>query len=384
MKKIAAVAGYLVRYPLGGHVFAQLQFLVGLQKLGFDVVFIEHFGWPNSCYDASANAMTDDPAYGLAQIQKIFGKFGVQKWCFVDARGAFHGLSRDEVKQICRDATALISIASVTWLDEFYECKTRAFIDTDPAFTQFRMPPKPSASCAGYASPHDFQFHFTYGERIGKSDCPIPTRELKWQPTRQPIVLDLVIPRFAPDAKFFTTVMSWTSYGSVEFGGEAYGQKDVELLKLLDLPQKIGPIFEIALGGPNAPAEKLRAAGWKISSALDATVSVDSYLDYIGNSRGEFSVAKNGYVKTRSGWFSDRTAAYLAMGKPAIVQDTGFSEILPCGDGLFAFQTADDVAKSVEKINADYENQCRAARKIAEKFFDSDKILGNLVRFCGI
>jgi hypothetical protein len=383
-RPIAIFAGYLARYPLGGHLLSQYHFLAGLAKLGYEVVFLEHYGWPNACYDPPTNTMTDDPTHGLGQILPFFKRIGLRRWCYVDASEEWQGLQRDEVRSLCRDAAFVMSSSSTTWLEEFCECPTRIFVDIDPGFTQFKMSPTPSPSCPGYASPHDFNFHFTFGERIGKPNCPIPTHGLCWHPFRQPLALDLISPQFTPKAPRFTTVMSWSAYGSVEYRGVSYGQKNVELLKYLDLPRRAGNVFEIALGGVNAPAQPLRDFGWIISEALAATSSVKAYLDYIGHSRGEFSVAKEAYVKTRCGWFSDRTVAYLASGKPAIVQDTGFAETLPCGEGLFAFQTADDVVNAVEEIGKDYERQCRAARRIAREHFDSDKVLRTMLQTCDV
>ncbi|HVM60598.1 MAG TPA: hypothetical protein VMV72_06990 [Verrucomicrobiae bacterium] len=383
-RPIAIFAGYLARYPLGGHLLSQYHFLAGLAKLGYDVAFLEHHGWSNACYDPRTNTMTDDPSYGLSQILPFFDRIGLHRWCYVDAADKWHGLQRDEVRALCRDAAFVMSSASTTWLDELRECPTRIFIDIDPGFTQFRMPPTPTPSCPGYASPYDFNFHFTFGERIGKPDCPIPTRGLRWHPCRQPLALDLISPRFTPEAKRFTTVMSWTAYGSAEYEGVSYGQKNVELLKFIDLPRRAGEVFEIALGGANAPAQMLRDNGWTTVEALAATLIVGAYLDYIGQSRGEFSVAKEAYVKTRCGWFSDRTAAYLASGKPVIVQDTGFADALPCGEGLFAFQTADDVINAIEHIHGDYARHCHAARQLAGEHFDSDRVLGRILQTCGV
>lgn len=383
-RPIAIFAGYLARYPLGGHLLSQYHFLAGLAKLGYEVVFLEHYGWLNACYDPRTNTMGDDPTYGLGQILPFFKRIGVHRWCYVDAMGKWHGLQHDDVKRLCCDAAFVMSSSSTTWLEEFRECPTRIFVDIDPGFTQFRMSTTPGSSCVGYASPYDFNFHFTFGERIGQSDCPIPTHGLRWHPFRQPLALDLIQPRFTPQAKRFTTVMSWTAYGDAEHKGVTYGQKNVEMLKFLSLPQRAGNVFEIALGGVGAPAAQLREAGWIVSEALAATSSVEAYLDYIGSSRGEFSVAKDAYVKTRCGWFSDRTVAYLASGKPAIVQDTAFSEVLPCGEGLFAFQTADDVASAVENIGSNYERHCRMARQIAEEYFDSGKVLGKMLTSCGL
>lgn len=383
-RPIAIFAGYLARYPLGGHLLSQFHFLAGLTKLGYEVVFLEHYGWPNACYDPRTNTMTDDPAYGLSQILPFFMHIGLQRWCYVDASEIWHGLQRDKVRTLCRDAAFVMSSSSTTWLDELRECPTRIFVDIDPGFTQFKMSSTPSLSCPGYASPHDFNFHFTFGERIGKPGCPIPTHGVHWYPCRQPLARDLISPTFTPQATRFTTVMSWTAYGSVEYQGVSYGQKNVELLKYLDLPRRAGNVFEIALGGVDAPAQMLRDAGWIVSEALGATLSVEAYLDYIGQSRGEFSVAKEAYVKTRCGWFSDRTVAYLASGKPAIVQDTGFTETLPSGEGLFAFRTADDVVTALDQIAIDYERHCRAARQIAQEYFDSDKVLRAMLQTCNV
>ena len=384
-KPLCIYAGYLVRYPLGGHLLGEISAIVGLQRLGYDVIVVEESGgaWA-PCYDPERNEMTADPSFGIACLQRLLRPHRLDRsWCYVDPNG-YHGLSGGELRAACRKARFVFNRAGVTWLEEFRECGTRLYIDIDPGFTQFKMSPTPTVSCAGYASPYDFNFHFTIGERIGQPDCPIPTHGLHWRRTRQPIVLDLVPVRFAPHPQRFTTVMSWTAYGSVEYGGVTYGQKNLELLKMIDLPRRAGPIFELALGGPDAPCDRLREAGWQVTGALEATQSIENYLDYIGNSRGEFSVAKEGYVKTRCGWFSDRTVAYLASGKPVIVQDTGFSESLPCGEGLFAFQDVDEVVDAVERIGKDYKRHCAAARRIAEEYFDSEKVLRARLQACDL
>ncbi|HUI08079.1 MAG TPA: hypothetical protein VL486_13855 [Verrucomicrobiae bacterium] len=384
-RPLCIYAGYLVRYPLGGHLLGEISNIVALQRLGYDVIVVEESGgaWA-PCYDAQRNEMTADPSYGIACLQHLLRPHKLERsWCYVDTNG-YHGLSGGELRAACRKARFIFSRAGVTWLEEFRECNTRLYVDIDPGFTQFKMPATPVASCAGYASPYDFNYHFTIGERIGQPDCPIPTHGLHWRRTRPPIALDLAPVRFAPDAQRFTTVMSWTAYGSVEYRGVTYGQKNVEFLKLIELPRHAGPVFELALGGPDAPYDTLHEDGWHISGALEATRTTADYLNYIGNSRGEFSVAKEGYVKTRCGWFSDRTAAYLASGKPAIVQDTGFSESLPCGEGLFAFKNVADIVDAIEKIGKDYQRHCAAARRIAEEYFDSEKILRARLQACDL
>ena len=380
MSRIAVIGGYLVRYPLGGHVLSLLHWISGLKRFGYEVVFIEHHGWSNACYDARDGAMKDDPSYGLSIMVPIFEQFGVAKWCYVDARGKYHGLSKDQVSGLCSDSEVMVSLWSPTWVEEFRACSRRIFIDTDPGFTQFQSL---GPSCPGYASPLDFHYHFTYGVRIGEVDCPIPTHGVDWRPLRPPVVLELLPVQRAPQGAVFTTVMKWDARAPILYDGEEYGQKDVEFWRIADLPSRTGPLFEIALGGP-APRESIAAAGWRITDPLVVTATPWTYRDYIGGSLGEFSVAVNLVVKSRSGWFSDRTAAYLASGKPAIVQDTGFSESLPCGEGLFGFNGLDDAAEAVKAVIKDYPFHCVAARQIAEEHLDSDLIIGTVLRASGV
>ena len=278
---------------------------------------------------------------------------------------------------LCRTADVLLGLWTVTWLDEFAECSRRIFIDTDPGFTQFGMSPAVRASPA-YASPVDFHEHYTYGARIGQPDCPIPTHGIEWKPVRPPVALDLLPVRFTPDAPCFTTVMSWAPRKPIVYEGVEYGQKDVEFWRIAALPSRVGSCLEIALGGA-APYDAIAAAGWRLADAAAVTATPWTYRDYIAQSRGELSVAVNLEVKARSGWFSDRTAAYLASGKPVVVQDTGFSEDMPCGEGLFAFHTIDDAAAAVEEIERDYRRQCLAARRIAEEHLDARRVLASIL-----
>jgi hypothetical protein len=382
VKPLAIVAGYIVRYPLGGHVLAELHYLRGLQQLGFEVVFVEEAQaeW-SLCFDPRRREMTDDPTTGLAVLQRELKPLGLDRsWCFVDARGAWRGMTAGEFRALCRRAKLLLSRSNVTWLEEFRECPVRLLVDTDPGFTQFRLPEQPTPSISGWASAYDFTHHFTYGERIGRADCPIPTVGFAWQPTRSPVALDLVAEKFTPDATHFTTVMSWSHREPIEYGGETYGQKDIEFRRVMELPARVGPVLEIALAGNNAPRAEIEAAGWRLTDPLAMAGTVEDYRAYIAQSRGEFSVAVNLEVKTRSGWFSDRSAAYLATGKPVVAQDTGFSEFLPCGEGLLAFSTMEEAGAAIEAIQRDYPRHCRAARRIAEEWFDARKVLGQMLK----
>jgi hypothetical protein len=377
MARLAIVGGYLAGHPVGGHVLSILHWLAGLRSLGYDVVFAEHHGWPNACWNPETRTLSDDPAYGLEELDAHAKRLGLRGWCFVDAGGQYYGLTRDEMVAACRQADVLIGLWTVTWLEEFRECRRRIFIDTDPGFTQFGMAADVRASLA-FASPMDFHEHFSYGSRIGRPDCPIPTHGLDWKPARPPVALDLLPAQFTPDAACFTTVMSWSPRKPIVYDGVEYGLKDIEFWRIADLPSRVSPCLEIALGG-NAPYDAITAAGWRLADAAAVTATPWTYRDYIAQSRGEFSVAVNLEVKTRSGWFSDRTAAYLASGKPVVVQDTGFSEDLPCGEGLFAFRTLDDAVRAIEEIGRDYRGHCLAARRVAEAHLDARLVIGRIL-----
>ncbi len=378
MAPLAIVAGYLAGHPVGGHVFSILHWLAGLRSLGYDVVFAEHHGWPDACWNPVTKTLSDDPAYGLGELADYAARLGLRGWCFVDAAGRYHGMSPEQLSAACRHADVLLGLWTVTWLEEFRECRRRIFIDTDPGFTQFGMSPDVPASLA-YASPVDFHEHYSYGARIGQRDCPIPTHGLVWRPVRPPVALDLLPPRFVPEARCFTTVMSWSPRKPIVYEGVEYGQKDVEFWRIAALPSRVDACLEIALGG-QAPYDAIKRAGWHLADAAAVTATPWTYRDYIGESRGEFSVAVNLEVKARSGWFSDRTAAYLASGKPAVVQETGFSDDLPCGEGLFAFRSIDDAADAIQAIGRDYERHCRAARRIAEEHLDARRVIGRVLQ----
>jgi hypothetical protein len=383
---LAIFTGYNIRYPLGGHVFTELQNIVGLQRLGYRVLYVEESGggW-TPCFDPVRNEMTADPSYGIRVLREELRPYGLaDRWCYVDEAGTYHGLSREEFYRACRAAALLFGRSRVTWLPELAEIRTRIFLDVDPAITQFELPPPTKRSQRGFASAHDFQFHFTYGPRIGQPDCPVPAGGLTWRGTRPPVVPAALPWSVNPAAARFTTVMSWKARGVIRHGGVEYGDKNMEFARFRHLPRRTGPILEIALAGGASERAALERDGWVVTNATDATWSVARYLDYIRASRGEFSVAKNIYVATRCGWFSDRTVAYLALGRPAVVQDTGWSETLPTGEGLFAFRTEDEAVAALETIQRDYPRHCRAARRLAEEFFDAEKVLGAMLRQCDL
>jgi hypothetical protein len=221
--------------------------------------------------------------------------------------------------------------------------------------------------------------HFSFGETLSVA---APATGHRWRPTRQPVVLS-EWRKSPPRRNAFTTVMNWTSYKDVAFEGETYGQKDVEFLRFLDLPRKVAPaVLEVGINvgkTRHTPYRMLRDSGWQLADVGAISNGLDSYRNYIESSKGEWSVAKNAYVKGRTGWFSCRSACYLAAGKPVIVQDTGFSSVLPVGDGIVPFDTPEQAADAIREVEGDYPRHAEAARSIAEEWFGSGKVLTGLL-----
>lgn len=379
------VTGYNIRYPLAGMVAEKLHYLAALVHLGCEVWYVEESGWPNSCFNPATNAMSDDPSYGIHFLRQLLQPLGLEnRWVYVDAARRYHNLPAADTRALCRGSDLLISLSAVNWLPEFADCPRRVFIDTDPGVTQFQMPATPVPSMAGCASPHDYHFHYSIGVNIGQPDCPIPTWGLNWRPWYPPVALDLFPYTFTPAAPYFSTVMSWAGRPPIVFAGVEYGFKAQEFLRFLDLPERAGKQFEVAISGGGNQQAEVRRHGWQLRSPLEVTRDLDAYRQFIGQSRGEFSVASNIYNKTRGGWFSDRSAIYLAMGKPVIVQDTNAKRLLPAGAGFLPFQTQDDILAALEQVNGHYEHHCRAARRLAEEFFDANKLLRRLLAEVGV
>jgi hypothetical protein len=228
--------------------------------------------------------------------------------------------------------------------------------------------------------------HFTFGENIGAPDCAIPPTPFDWKPTRQPVALDLW--EGAPTGgNSYNTITTWTNRGkNVVWQGETYyWTKDREFEKYLDLPLLRPDVgFELAAGVPDDVKVLLSEHGWNQVHSVEMSASVDRYRQYIQESRGVFTVARDQYVRPNTGWFSDRTACYLAAGRPVITQETGFSKFLPTGKGLFGFRTMDDVLAAVDTIESDYEGSCRAAREVAAECFATEKVVGSLMERAGL
>jgi len=372
------VLGYVVRGPLGGFASYHLQYLVGLQRLGHDVYFVEDSDDYPGCYDPRTTDTGIDPTYGLDFAARTFAGAGLaDRWAYYDAHaGQWCGPSAARVLDACASAHVLLNVGGANpirpWLAGI---PARAFIDLDPVFTQVRHLTDP-ASRARAAQHTAF---FSVGENIGRRQSSVPDDGLPWQATRQPIVLDLWPVTPGPRGGSFTTVMLWDSYATVEHGGVQYGMKSASYAPYLELPETAGRVFEVAVGSESAPRTLLREKGWRVSDSSSQTRDVCAYRQFIQTSKAEFSVAKQAYVTTRSGWFGDRSVAYLASGRPVLLQDTGFSDWLPARSGLLAFSTPEEAVDRLAEINGRYAFHCQAARAVAEDYFDSRTVLRHLI-----
>jgi hypothetical protein len=376
------LGSYMVRYPLGGMMSWVLQYLVGFQRLGHDVYFVEKSGYPRSCYDPVKNVMSDDCSYGVATLNSVLARFDLaDKWCFVDAAGRYHGLSREHVEAVFKSAELFVDMGTHgSWLEEATGAGLRVLIDGEPGFTQMKMEKRLAAG----GEPPDYDVYYTTGRNVGTENSTAPTAGKQWRPLFHPVVVSLFCPQVVNVDAPFTTVMNWQSYEPLEYNGTTYGHKDVEFKKFIDLPSLATTPVELAVSGENVPFEHLINTGWRIRDAHRITASVESFKNYIYASKGELSVCKNGYVMTNCGWFSDRSAAYLASSRPVVMQDTGFSAHIPCGQGLFAVCTVDEAAAAINEISSDYERHSTWAREVAIEYLDAPRVLGRFLHELGV
>jgi hypothetical protein len=399
------VTGLIAQHPLlGGVTWDYLQYPLGLARLGHDVYYFEDSGeWPyNIDGGLSGNDwVAHDCGENVRYLQNVMSRFGFEnKWAYrFPIKSQWHGLSDTERTEIVRSADLLINVSGSLEHPELYRRGSKLiYIDSDPVFTQIKLA-QGKDEFSTRVNAHDV--FFTFGERLPES---LPARHYNWRATRQPVVLsewDSCLPR----RDVFTTVMSWTSYEPLAYQGNKYGQKDIEFRRFLNLPAKVGrSTMEVALGklfhtswqsddedlsetiarfsgnNPNWTVNDLLThVGWNVVDAMETCCGIDRYREYIQTSKAEWSVAKHGYVFGRPGWFSCRSACYLAAGKPVVAQDTGFSEVLPTNEGILNFKTPDEAAAAIQEVDNHYPKHSAAARAIAEQYFDSDKVLNHLL-----
>jgi hypothetical protein len=371
------VTGLIAAYPLGGMAWHYLQYVLGLKRLGHDVYYCEDSG--RAPYNPAEGGRTRDCSHNVDYLARIMACFGLaDRWsyCFSE-QGPWFGLSEKQWAAVVNSADLLINVSgSLNCPAKYRKVRRLAYVDTDPVFTQLKLA-RGHEGVRARVNAHDA--HFSFGESIADLQ---PTTEYHWRSTRQPVILSAWRPE-TPHREVYTTVMNWTSYKSEIHGGRTYGHKDTEFLRFIALPRKAAPAaFEIASAAgrfQKMPYDLLTQAGWQVVDPVIVCPDPFRYRHYVESSKAEWSVAKNGYVQGRSGWFSERSACYLAAGRPVVIQDTGFSDFLPTGEGIVPFTTLEEAVWAIQEVEGNYARHAKVARSIAAEYFDSHKVLSRLI-----
>jgi YHS domain-containing protein len=398
------VVGTLASDPYAGMAWMQMQITAGLRRLGHDVYYMEVTSvWP---YDPIRRMKVDDSTYAVRYLARVADNFGLgDRWGYRRSYSdkEWFGMSRARAEALLEHADAVFNIAGATRLrtKEGVKVGRLVYFGTDPVYHDIKFADGDPIAARTVNQHDDF---VTYGENIGSHDCPIPPLPRLRSKTRQPVLLDLWHAG-PPSRREFTTVCNWKQDGhDIDYRGETYyWSKHHEFMKFIDLPLRTEQPMELAMGLADAAVTRpgfgdvipavgmtveercaLDSNGWKLVDAHAFTTDPWTYRDYVRASRGEFSVARDQNVRLRSGWFSERSACYLAAGRPVITQDTGFGSVLPTGEGLFAFRTVDDILAAFDTVNSDYERHSRAAREIAEQYFKAEIVLTQVLDDLGL
>jgi hypothetical protein len=370
--------------PLAGIAWQAMHYVLGLERLGWECWYIEDHG--ANPYDPAQNSVVMECDYNVAFVRRMMERYGLgERWAYWDAiNDVYHGRSREEVQQLYRDCDAVINLCGATRLrDEHMAAPVRIMVDTDPVYEQIKY----AGADAGSRSYLDAHTHFfTYGENVGGPGWIVPLEGIDWKPTRPPVVVE-EWPVAAGAPECFSTIATWENKGkNIEFGGETYvWSKHVNFLRFLDTPVRTGGCFKMAMLPPTPAIEReVTEKGWRLADPRPISAGMDAYGDFIRGSRGEFTVAKDIYVRPNSGWFSDRSVCYLASGRPVVTMNTGFSRFYPAGEGLFEFSTVEEIDEAVRTIAADYPRHARAARRLAEEYFGSRVVLPKLLADAGL
>lgn len=370
--------------PFAGLAWQVLHYLEGFRRVGCEVSYLEDTGrW---AYDPEANTVTAASTSALRQIDRTMAWLGLpDAWAYVSPDGEPLGPAAARVEELLAQADVLVNLTGATVLRESHmRVPVRVYLETDPVLPQIEVADGRQFTI-DLLSAHTH--HFSYGENLGAPDCLVPVERFSWLPTRQPVVLEWWQAQNGHGNGRYTTVANWKqTEKDVRWRGETYyWSKHREFEKLIGLPCRTSVALELALAsGDQEAIELLRSNGWRVADALSLTRRIERYRSYVVSSRAEFTVAKDQNVRLRSGWFSDRSASYLAAGKPVVTQDTGFCNVLPTGKGLFAFQTEDDALSAIDEIESDYSAHSGAAAEIAREYFAAERVVGRLLEDAGV
>jgi hypothetical protein len=384
VRETIVVAGALAQKPgQAGHTWQFLQYLLGLRRLGWEVLFLDELE-TDMCVDKHGHRCSPEDSINLDYFQSVMTEFGLAESCALIAEGrSVFGVSHAVAVERTRRSALLLNVMGYLADDVILAAAPRrVFLDTDPGYGQMWR----ELGLADIFAGHDD--HVTIAENIGRVDCAIPTAGLSWHTTPQPVFLDAWRANGPPSSDTFTSVGAWRGpYAPIELNGITYGLRVHEFRKFIDLPQRTGRRFELALDIDPAETSDLAlldANGWDLVNPIGVAHSPAAYRSYLQSSLAELMVSRGIYVQTRSGWFSERSICYLASGRPVLAQDTGLDGLYPLGEGLLAFRTVEEAADGVEEICADYPRHSVAARELAEAYFGSDQVLGRLLSSLGV
>jgi GT2 family glycosyltransferase len=374
--------GMMTKMPVAGVAWQNLHYLLGLERLGCEAYYVEtHARTPSMLMTSKED---DSSALAAEYVSALMRRFGMaDRWAFraLHDDGRCFGMSEDQLERLYGSADLLINLHGGTQpLPELAATGRLVYLETDPVQLQLELQ-HGLQETVDFLEPHSA--FFTFAENWDSPDCLLPRSErFEFHKTRQPVVLDLWPDRSPQPADVFTTIGNWRQdWREVTFEGKRYSwSKHQQFLDYLDLPERSGQAFELALSScDEAERQMLRQRGWRIRDGVEISRGIDRYRDYIGASRGEFTVAKEQNVQLRTGWFSDRSATYLASGRPVITQETGFGNVFPTGSGLFGFDSFEEALAAVEEVDRDYSRHAGAAREIAREFFSHEVVLGRLL-----
>jgi hypothetical protein len=388
-RKRIVVMGFMGSMPIAGVIWQHIHYVVGLQRLGCDVYYIEDSA--RLPYNPQTFEVNNEFDYAAQVLDRLSQEFGFRNcWGFCARylpRNPTAGLPLKRIRQLYREADAILNICGAQELNDDLLVSDRIlYIESDPGVEQIKID-KRIRSTVDYLRRH--RALFTFGENIGTKSFPVPTHGFKWLPTRQPVVTELwKTDRGLPRAAAFTSVANWSTSGlkDITWRGKKYlWSKSREFLRFISAPKKSGERFELATNIEDVKTQKRFVRnGWRLRCPREMSVDYWRYRDYIHRSKGEFTVAKDQYVRLNTGWFSDRSACYLAAGRPVITQETGFTKTYGGKLGLLSFQSVDDIVDAVKMINANYAKHSRAARALAREFFEAEKVLESVLDRAGI
>jgi hypothetical protein len=378
------VLHFVGQMPMAGIAWQAMQYVLGLERLGYEAWYVEDHG--ANPYDPRIDSVSMDCAYNVAYVRRMMERYGLgERWAYWDAiNDVYHGLSREAVRALYRDSDALINLCGAVKLrEEHMACPVRIMVDSDPVYEQIKYA---KADPAARAYLHAHTHFFSYGENIGGPGWIVPLLDIPWRGTRPPVVLE-EWPAMTGTPACFTTIATWENKGkNIDFAGETYlWSKHANFLKMIGVPSRAGGCFTMAMAPPTKDVEaEVTAGGWGLTDPRPVSATMEAYRDFIQTSRGEFTVAKDIYVRPNSGWFSDRSVCYLASGRPVVTMRTGFERFYPSGEGLLTYLTAEEAVDAVARVNRDYGRHAVAARRVAEEHFASDKVLGAMMKEVGL